>query len=170
MKGKVSRLLAGVDHVIDWTGKVLCFGWIIICFFLLYEVVSRYVFNAPTIWSGELCLYIFGGVGVMAGGYCLLKDDHIKVDLFYAMYPKRVKAIVDCVIVAFIVFWALLLVIYGWEWFIRTVVNNEMSITQWRVVLWPVRLTIPIAGVLLIIAALCKFIRAIYIAVTGEEL
>lgn len=170
MKQKVSKCIHAIDTFSDWVGRVLSYGEYIMLFALLFEVISRYFFNSPTVWSNEFSMYIFGALGVLSGGYVLTKDQHIKVDIFYSMYPKRAKAIVDCVAVAFIVFWGILIIYYGWPYFLKTFARNELSITSWRAPLWPIRLTVPVAGVLLIVAAISKLMKSIYTLATGEEI
>lgn len=46
-----------------------------------FEVISRYLFNAPTTWVTEYSLYIFVGTSFLAAGYAHLKDSHIRVEI-----------------------------------------------------------------------------------------
>ena len=170
MKKILSKSVKIIDVIIEWTGIVFSYGEYLMLFALLYEVISRYFFNSPTIWAGEFSMYVFGAVGVISGAYILKNDAHIRVDIFYTMYPKRVKAIVDIIAVLFVIFWGVLLIHYGWPYFLKTLARNELSITSWRAPLWPVRLMIPVAGVLLIIAAISKGIKNFYTAITGGDL
>lgn len=170
MKNIVVKCIKGVDDCLEWSGKILSYGEYLMLFALLYEVISRYFFNAPTIWAGEFSMYVFGAVGVMSGAYVLKNDSHIRVDVFYTMYPKRIKAFVDIIAVLFILFWGYLLVKYGWPYFLKTLARNELSITSWRAPLWPIRLTIPVAGIMIIIAAISKGIKSVYTVVTGGDL
>ncbi|BBK36322.1 transporter DctQ-related protein [Allostella sp. ATCC 35155] len=62
---------------------------------LCYEVVARYVFNAPTIWAYELA-YLLTGSGWMLGmAYALSRGAHIRIDVVYLQLSPRKRALVD---------------------------------------------------------------------------
>ena len=62
---------------------------------LCYEVVARYVFNAPTIWAYELA-YLLTGSGWMLGmAYALARGAHIRIDVVYLQLSPRKRALVD---------------------------------------------------------------------------
>lgn len=170
MKQAASKCVHALDTFIDWTGRLISYGEYIMMFVLIYEVISRYFFHAPTIWASELSMYVFGAVGVLSGAYVLKNDAHIRVDIFYGMYKPRMKAIVNIIAVFFILFWCYLLISYGWPYFWKTLMRNELSITTWRAPLWPIRLCIPVGAGLCGIAAISQLIKNIYILVKGEEL
>ncbi len=58
-------------------------------------VILRYVFGLNFIAVQESVTYLHGAVFLLAGGYALLTDDHVRVDIFYRGASPRRKAIVD---------------------------------------------------------------------------
>ena len=58
-------------------------------------VILRYVFGVNSIFMQEGVIYLHGAVFLLASGYALLTDDHVRVDIFYREAPARRKAIVD---------------------------------------------------------------------------
>jgi len=58
-------------------------------------VVLRYVFGVNYIFMQESITYMHGAVFLLAAGYALLTDDHVRVDIFYREAPVNRKAIVD---------------------------------------------------------------------------
>lgn len=58
-------------------------------------VILRYVFGVNLIAVQESVTYLHGAVFLLAGGYALLTDDHVRVDIFYRDAGPRKKAIVD---------------------------------------------------------------------------
>lgn len=170
MKGIVSKILSASDEVFEWMGKILSLSEIVICVCLLFEVICRYFFNSPTNWSQAFCLYLFGASGVLCGGWILKRDKNIRVDLIYSTFPKRGQAAADVIACLFIIFWGYLIVRFGWAKFMNAVVRNEISFTSWTIPMWPIRLTIPVGGVFLIMAAICKLIRSAYTLFTGGDI
>ena len=62
---------------------------------LVYEVVARYLFNAPTLWSYDVSYFLNSILVMLGAGYTLMRRGHIAVDIFYSRYPPRVKAAFD---------------------------------------------------------------------------
>lgn len=61
------------------------------------SVILRYVFGLNFIALQESVTYLHGAVFLLAGGYALLTDDHVRVDIFYREASARRKALVDLI-------------------------------------------------------------------------
>ena len=170
MKKVLKKFVSISDTLIEWWGKILSWSVIIIMVLMIFEVIMRYVFNAPTHWSNALCLYLFGASGVLVGGWILKRDKNIRVDLIYVSFPPRVKAVADMLTCCYVIFWGYLITKFGWVKVVNAVVRHETSFTSWEIPMCPIRLCIPVAGVVLILAAVTKLIRDSYTLVTGGEL
>ncbi len=88
----LSSLFEGVTRT---TGRLVM--WILLAMALVQfaVVVLRYVFGVNFIFMQESITYMHGAVFLLAGGYALLTDDHVRVDIFYREAPPRRKALVD---------------------------------------------------------------------------
>ena len=62
-----------------------------------YEVIARFVFNSPTNWVHESMFLMFGMQYMLAGAYAYREDQHVRVDVFYAKFSPRGKAIADII-------------------------------------------------------------------------
>ena len=71
---------------------------------MLYEVVARYVFNAPTLWANELALWIAGFVFLFAGLYAMQQRSHIRIYIIYDMMPLWMRKASDVLSVILIWF------------------------------------------------------------------
>ena len=58
-------------------------------------VILRYVFGLNFIAMQESITYMHGAVFLLAGGYALLTDDHVRVDIFYRDASPKKKALID---------------------------------------------------------------------------
>ncbi|WP_207764871.1 TRAP transporter small permease subunit [Hyphococcus luteus] len=83
------------DAVTRKTGRIVM--WLLLAMALIQfgVVVLRYVFGLNYIFMQESITYMHGAVFLLAGGYALLTDDHVRVDIFYREAPPRRKALVD---------------------------------------------------------------------------
>ena len=62
----------------------------------VYEVFARYLFNAPTIWAYEIAYMAMGTNFLLGAAYTLRERGHIRIDLVYARFSPRVRALPQC--------------------------------------------------------------------------
>ncbi|WP_380058046.1 TRAP transporter small permease subunit [Falsihalocynthiibacter sp. SS001] len=87
-----------LGHIIDKVGIVFAIALIAAVFILIFEVVMRYVFNAPTIWAHETTIFICGLVFIYGGLYCVSRNQHIRVVLVYDYVPASVRRVLNIII------------------------------------------------------------------------
>ena len=81
---------------------------------MFYEVVMRYVFEKPTLWVNEMCLWIAGMVYLLAGLYVMQQRGHIRIFILYDMAPRNVQRVFDLISTLLIVAFAAALVWGGY--------------------------------------------------------
>lgn len=131
----------------------LCAAWLVVplVFLTVLEVLLRYFFHAPTSWSFELCYMLTGTHFLLGLADTLQKDGHVRIDLFYARYSPKWKAIVNVISLLLLgipavcfVGWLL------WAYWYEALINNERSgLSAWNPVVWPYRLVFFLALFLL---------------------
>lgn len=137
---------------------------------LTYEVVARYVFNAPTEWAYDMTFMLYGSFFMLGAAYTLQRKAHVRTDSFYAGWSPRRQAAVDlvCYLVMFLPFVGVFL-FTGWGYFEKAWVNNETFVSSsWQPVTWPFRLAMPVAGALLLIQGLSEVLKCLHTLATGE--
>lgn len=131
---------------------------------LLYGAVSRYVFNSPLDWSHEILAYIFLGYFIIAGGYALLKDAHVRMDVLYSRWSPKRKAITDMATFSLI---AVYLVILIWRGIVHSKIAVEIverTNTNTASLVAPIKIVLVIGLTILLIQAIAFFIQDIYTA------
>ncbi|MDI4636566.1 MULTISPECIES: TRAP transporter small permease subunit [Halomonadaceae] len=88
-------IFARLDQASEWLGKSL--AWLILIMMLIQFliVVLRYAFNFNSIPMQESVMYMHASVFMLAAGYTLKHDGHVRVDIFYRGMTARKKALVD---------------------------------------------------------------------------
>jgi TRAP-type mannitol/chloroaromatic compound transport system permease small subunit len=156
------RFVRAIDAVNLSVGHFITFWTVIAVFAYYYEVIARYVFNSPTNWVHESMFLMFGMQYLLAGGYALRVDAHVRVDVIYVMLSRRAQAIVDIVTsISFFIFVGVLLWT-GTEFALRAIRVMEVSFTEWAIQYWPVKSTIAIGAFLLLLQGLSKLVKDIY--------
>jgi len=166
---KLASLLNIIDSISEWTGKIVSFLIPLICLEMMYEVVGRYGFGAPTIWSFELSYFLCGTAIIIGGAYALRHGAHVNVDIVYTRFSPRGKAILDVlsavVFFAFVGTMAWLAVGFG----LKSVQYLEHSDSLWAPPVYPFKMMLPIGAFLITLQGLAKFVRDLIMAVTGRE-
>ena len=85
-------------RAVDLLGTVVATFFLISTVIVLYEIVSRYVFDAPTRWAHETTTFLCATGFLFGGLYALAHDKHIRVVLIYDAVSTRVRRWFDVVI------------------------------------------------------------------------
>ncbi len=91
----IARLSPLIESVVRGIGRVSIVLILVMAAIQFAAVILRYVFGLNFIAVQESVTYLHGAVFLLAGGYALLTDDHVRVDIFYREASPRKKALVD---------------------------------------------------------------------------
>lgn len=78
-----------IDTIVMWLGKGTSLLMPVLAFIVAFEVVARYVFDAPTIWAYDLSLFLFGYIAALGGAYAQQKN--LILMLIFFIYQFRLK-------------------------------------------------------------------------------
>ncbi|MDA3959107.1 TRAP transporter small permease subunit [Oceanispirochaeta sp.] len=172
VKEIIKKFVTGIDKMSDFMGQVVKYLILVLIFVLCFEVVSRYVFDKPTIWAMETSKMVFGAIGSLCWGYTLKIGGHVRVDLFYTMFSKKWKAIVDVTLTALFLLPIELILIYtGYKWaFFALKVNERMVDSSWLPPSAPFRFVLAIGFTLFFIQTIAEIIKDIYFLIMKESL
>ena len=163
-------ILRAIDASGDMVPKYACWLILVIMALTFYDVVVRYFFNAPTIWIYEFVGLLFGPLWLMVGAYLLTHDEHVRMDILWRRFTPRQQAIVDLITYTLFFFYVILVLVYGWDYFLTSFIRGGQSRTIWHPYLWPFKLFIPIGVGLMLLTGIAKYIRDLYMAITGRRL
>ena len=162
------RALKWINYINEKVG-LLC-GWIIMAMTLTvtFDVVMRYFFNRPTAWALELNLYLLVATSFLAGGYCLLNDGHVRVDIIYQIFPPRIRALVDVITSALFFLFVAVIVWKGWEFAYESFLEGKRSSEAMGWLLYPSQMMLPLGGILIGLQGIVKLIKDIAVLVKDE--
>lgn len=78
-------------------GRVAAYAYGVIMLIQLMEAFLRYALSSPTLWAWDVNAQLFMSATILGGGYVLLHDAHVRVDVLYSRVSRRKKAIFDLV-------------------------------------------------------------------------
>ena len=148
-----------IDWINGWVGEFIAYWSVMAVFVYFYEVLARYVFNSPTNWAHEGMFLMFGMQYLLAGGYAAREDAHVRVDIIYEQLSERAKAITDIVTSIFFFIFTVTLLVTGTIFVLDAISVWEVSFTEWSIQYWPVKCSIVIGALLIILQGVAKLIR-----------
>ena len=154
-----NRLTRVLDWLSDQSGIFVALWTVNAVCAYFFEVVARYIFNAPTIWVHQASFLMFGMQYLLAGAFAYLHGDHVRVDVLYVKLPKRGQAGADVFTSIFFFICALALLGSSWRFFMDAVSMFEVTEETWRVQLYPVKGAMVLGAVLLVLAGLSKLLK-----------
>ncbi|MCZ6496974.1 MAG: TRAP transporter small permease subunit, partial [Alphaproteobacteria bacterium] len=158
-----TRVTDAIDKISVLSGEFVCYWSVIAVFVYYYEVIARYVFNSPTNWAHESMFLMFGMQYLLSGAYVLREDSHVRVDVLYLHLSDRAKVITDTVTSVFFFIFTGTLLVTGWIFLMDSIDVWEVSFTEWAVQYWPIKISIVLGAVLIILQGLSKLIKNVLV-------
>jgi TRAP-type mannitol/chloroaromatic compound transport system permease small subunit len=157
-----------IDALSGATGTFVAYWSVIAVFVYYYEVIARYVFNSPTNWAHESMFLMFGMQYLLSGAFALRDDAHVRVDVLYEKLGERAKAVTDVITSFFFFVFSLTLLGTGVVFGLDAVNVLEVSFTEWAIQYWPVKLTIALGALLILLQGTAKLIRDVTYLARGD--
>ncbi|HET6522445.1 MAG TPA: TRAP transporter small permease subunit [Geminicoccaceae bacterium] len=157
----IGRALGAIDAVTRWAGRAAMACALALTVSMLWEVVARYAFGAPTIWATDLSTMLNGAVLLLGAGYAVLADAHVRIDFLSSRLPLRVQHAANLAVIV-----PLLLPVTGLlTWVaagraLRAYQRGEVDLmTSWRPLLWPFYGVIALGLAVLSLQLLARAVR-----------
>jgi TRAP-type mannitol/chloroaromatic compound transport system permease small subunit len=157
----LSRL---IDQLNEFIGKWI--SWAILAAVLVSatNAVIRKTFNMSSNAWLEMQWYLFGAAFLLAAAYTLKQNEHIRVDIVYGMFSRRVQHWIDLFgHVFFLMPFVLLMIYYFTPYFLLSYRSGEVSTNSGGLIIWPAKLLLLVGFTLLGIQGISEIIKKIAI-------
>ncbi|HXE18276.1 TRAP transporter small permease subunit [Castellaniella sp. UC4442_H9] len=155
-------LSRAIDSVNRRVGRAVT--WLILLAVLISatNATVRKLFNVSSNAWLELQWYLFGAVFMLASGYTLLKNEHVRVDVLASRFSRRTQLWIEIFGVLFFLLPACSLIMWlSWPYFMDSLINNEQSSNAGGLIRWPAKLILPVGFALLVAAGVSHLIKCI---------
>ena len=171
MAGELRELARKIDAVQEPFGRAVSWLTTLMVAVVFTDVVMRYTLNRTYVFTQELEWYLFGIVYLLAAGYTMLHDEHVRVDIVYSKLSPKRRAWFDFVLLLVFFFPSCLMVVYtSWPF-----VRNSWSVWESSPdpggipARWALKSVIIIGFVILMIQGLSELIKRFYVARGWEQ-
>jgi TRAP-type mannitol/chloroaromatic compound transport system permease small subunit len=154
------RLSRGIDWLNERVGRVLI--WLVLVAVLISagNAIIRKTFDISSNAWLEVQWYLFSAIFLLASGYTLLRNEHVRIDVLLHRLSKRTQIKVDIFgFICFLLPAALLMVWLSWPLFTKALFSGEMSENAGGLIRWPVYLLVPIGFSLLTLQGVSELIK-----------
>ena len=164
------ELARKIDRVQDSFGRGL--AWLVLLMVLVVfgDVVMRYAIQRTYVFTQELEWYLFAITYLLGGGYVMLWDEHVRVDIFYSRLSPRAKAWSDFVLLFVFFYPSCFLVMYTtWPFFRNSLAVWEGSPDPGGIpARWALKSVIIIAFAVMGIQGFSEAVKRFYVAMGWE--
>ena len=162
-------LVDGVGFASDWSGRLVSWINVVLVITITYDVIMRYLFNAPTNWSYTLSYMLGATMFCIGQGYVHRINGHVRVDLLYVKFSPKTKLLLDLIFTILFFLPAFLLVSKSlWENFFYSFHVQEKAIhSTWYPITWPYKFLIAIGFSLFFIQGIMRLIEDLRTLVKG---
>lgn len=150
----MNTILDGITRFIKLIGDVCSLLILLLMAVVTYEVVARYVFNSPTSWAWLINKQIFGVYVMVAGGYALVHNSHIRIEMLYQHFPRLVKKVVQWLTLMAACCFLGALLWKSWVMGSEAWKTKEVAMGVFKLPLYPLKLFMPVATLLFLLGCI----------------
>lgn len=148
-----------IDLIAEFCGRI---GWILILYCMCFgvaDVFLRYVLNSPSLWIATTIQVAMVMIACVGGIYALNDNAFVKLDLFYANFSAKKKALCDILTVVYTLMFLYVLIWKGYAAAVFSVKLKQVTPTIIPIPIYPLKILIPIAGVIMLLVVLRKLVN-----------
>ncbi|MDX1488338.1 MAG: TRAP transporter small permease subunit [Acidiferrobacterales bacterium] len=167
---RIKRAIKTLDAISDWSGHVVAWLVIPLMAVLVFEVISRYVFDKPTLWAFDFTYMLYGAHFMLVSAFTLFKQGHIRTDFLYRTWSPKWQGIVDATL--YLVLFLPAVSFFFWfslEFAYESWIQRETSfLSPWQPPIYPLKIALPMSAFLLFLQGIAEFLRSLYAAKHGR--
>ncbi len=175
----MDNFLFFIDRLSAWVGKSFAWCILILTGATTYEVFVRYVLRSPTAWAFDVSYIMYGTLFMMAGGYCLSRNGHVRGDFVYRLWPPRIQAAIELTLYFLFFFPGIAALIYGGMSYAAESysympfgidgLRGEISINSpIGVPVWPLKFVLVAASTIMFLQGIAEAIRCVQCIKSGQ--
>ncbi len=150
-----------IDYISLKTGRVSMYLVFVMMFILILSFVTRNIINIPLIWIIEMAQFVMTGYYLLGGGYSMLTDDHVRMDLIYSKLKDKTKALLDSLTSVFLIFYLVVLFYGSISSLTYTIETNQRLFTAWAPYVWPIKSIMTFGIGLMLLQSIAIFFKDI---------
>lgn len=160
------NILLKLSHLIDAMNEKIgkWAQWLILAAVLISagNAIVRKAFNYSSNGLLEIQWYLFAGMFLFGAAYTLMHNEHVRIDVVAGRFSKRTQAWIEVFGTLFYLMPMCLMILWlSIPFAMHSVASGEMSVNAGGLILWPVKILLPIGFTLLTLQGLSELIKRV---------
>ena len=170
MPSWMAKSIVAIDKFSKLTGNIVCWITVPLILGMVYEVLARKFFLAPTIWAYDISRFLYGALFMLGAGYALSKGVHIRADFLYRNFKVKNQGRIDFILYLLFYFPGLLVFLYMTTGFLQeSIMRGERGMdTTWMPYMWPIKTCLWLGIIFLLIQGVSELFKSYYAAIKGK--
>ena len=166
----MASTITNIDKSSRWIGNVVCWITMPLMFAMVYEVLARKLFLAPTMWAYDMSRFFYGALFMLGAGYALSRGVHIRADFLYRNFKVKTQGLIDFWLYLLFYFPGLLFFFYMTTGFVvESIKRGERGMdTAWMPFMWPIKACLWFGILFLLIQGISELLKSYYAAKKGR--
>lgn len=154
--GAVDRFIIGLGHILSWSNALL----IVV---IVAQVTLRYGFGRGFVALEELEWHLYSVAFMFGLSYAVVTDAHVRVDLLSRLMSRSKREWIEIMGILFLLLpFIVVVLVYGWEFFVAAWVHNERSTAPLGLPFrWAIKAVIQLSFILFGLAAVSRLVKAV---------
>jgi TRAP-type mannitol/chloroaromatic compound transport system permease small subunit len=155
-------IIRAIDNINEVVGRTVSVVAIIFAGIIIFDVVMRYVFNAPTRWAFDVTKQLYGFYFVMLGGYALRHQSHVRVDLVTERMKPTLRRWVE--VAGYLIFFfpfAWVFMTRSWDFGMTSWSQGETTYGSIQMPVYPLKMAMAFAAGLLFLQGIAEVLKLI---------
>lgn len=160
-----------IDTLNERVGRVVLWAVLAVTLISAGNALARKALGLSSNAWLEIQWYLFGAIFLLAAGYTLKHNGHVRIDVIFSHLSERARAWIDLVGgLLFLLPLCVLMVMLSWPHFAESLTRGEMSPDAGGLIRWPVRLLTPLGFLLLALQGVSEIIKRVAFLTRGIPL
>ncbi|MGB3211195.1 MAG: TRAP transporter small permease subunit [Desulforhopalus sp.] len=165
-----SKLSKGIDAFITKQGDLTSMLILPLLGVVIYEVIMRYGFNAPTTWGFEATAFLYGMHYMFGISYTEVKQGHVQVDIFTSLAPTKVRAAI-AVLTSIVLFMPVMIAMtiasckFAWT----SIQGLERNSTSWAPAIYPFKVVMALCFFFLLLQGISHLIKNLQVLFNNDK-
>ena len=166
----MASTITKIDLFSKWVGNVVCWITIPLILAMVYEVLARKLFTAPSMWAYDMSRFMYGALFMLGAGYALSKGVHIRADFLYRNFKTKTQGKIDFWLYLLFYFPGLIVFLYMTIGYVgESIQRGERGMdTTWMPYMWPIKTCLLIGIIFLLIQGISELFKSYWAAKKGE--
>ncbi|MDC3060774.1 TRAP transporter small permease subunit [Candidatus Pelagibacter sp.] len=166
----MAKTIVSIDKFNKTIGNIVCWITIPLILGMVYEVLARKLFLAPTIWAYDMSRFLYGALFMLGAGYALSKGVHIRADFLYRNFKTKTQGKIDFWLYLLFYFPGLIVFLYMTTIFVQeSIMRNERGMdTTWMPYMWPIKSCLWFGIIFLLIQGVSELFKSYHAMTKGR--